>query len=340
MSYRLRNAAYLLSFTPAVLVIYGNLHGNWFSWLNIIYSLVLLGMIESFTGSSDANEHSAAKDPFPEMILFGHVLSHTASLYSLFFGIRMGILEGPWLIGAILSTGVAAGSSGIIVAHELIHKANPFKRFLGRYLLASTGNFYFYVHHLRIHHRDVATTQDAATARKGESLYAFFLRSVREQITQSAASEHKRTGGKSWGLNHELTKALFMVLMVALTVWWFSGITGLFSWMGMGLFANFLLEYVNYIEHYGLSRNPGTRVNEWHSWSCDKHISRFLLIDLSRHADHHNVASKPYHTLISYEQGPQLPGGYASLILPALIPQWWFRITHPILAVIEKEKAA
>jgi alkane 1-monooxygenase len=335
MSPRLRNLAYLISFFPAVITIYGNLHGSWYSWLNFIFILFFLGILEHFTGTSNANEHSSARDSFPELILFGHVLSHTAGIVSLFFGIRQGILEGPWLVGAILSTGVAAGSSGIIIAHELIHKINPIKRILGRYLLASTGNFYFYVHHLRIHHRDVATDQDAATARKGETLYAFFLRSVREQVKQSVAAEFKISGKGFWYVGNEVFKSLLLVTAVAASAYLYSGLTGLLSWLLMCLFANFLLEYVNYIEHYGLKRTPDTRVNEWHSWSCDKYISRFLLIDLSRHADHHNIASKPYHTLKSYPEGPKLPGGYASLFLPALIPAWWFRITHPLLKKME-----
>lgn len=340
MSYRLRNLAYLFSLSPGLLVIYGNMTGGWQAWLNLFYSLGFLGLLEYFTGVTKSNEHSPAKDPFPEFILYLHVLTHTFVLFSFFLGMYLGVLQGHALIGAMLSTGVAAGSSGIIVAHELIHKASPLKRFLGRYLLASTGNFYFYVHHLRIHHRDVATTQDAATARKGESVYRFFLRSVKEQIEQAAASERKRAGNNWWKPEHEFVKAFILMGLIGLPVLYFCGITGLMAWAGMGLFANFLLEYVNYIEHYGLTRSQGAKITEWHSWSCDKHISRFLLVDLSRHADHHNMASKPYHTLDSYEQGPQLPGGYASLIIPALIPQWWFRITHPLLSDLEQQKTA
>lgn len=338
MSYRWRNTAYLFSLTPVILVIYGNMTGGWASWLNLCYSLIFLGIVEFLSGGSSGNEHSPADDPFPEFILFAHVIAHSFGLWSLFQGIHIEILEGVSLLGAILSTGVAAGSSGIIVAHELIHKASPLKRFLGRYLLVTTGNFYFYAHHLRVHHRHVATSQDAATARLGEPLYAFFLRSVREQITQSAASEQKRLGGTWFSWRNELTKAIVAIMGIALIVFVFTGFQGLLSWLGVCVFANFLLEYVNYIEHYGLTRSPETKVNEWHSWSCDKHISRFLLIDLSRHADHHNKASKPYHTLDSYKQGPMLPGGYASLILPALLPFWWYRLTHPILHKIEQDQ--
>ena len=94
------------------------------------------------------------------------------------------------------------------------------------------------------------------------------------------------------------------------------------------LTANFLLEYTNYIEHYGLSRTDKERVNETHSWQTDKVISRFILIDLSRHSDHHFYASKPYHTLLTFEKSPVLPGGYASAIYLALIPPIWFHVIH------------
>ncbi len=338
MSYRWRNAAYLFSFTPAILVVYGNMTGGWTSWLNLCYSLFFLGILEQLSGSSSANEHSPASDPFPEFILFAHVLTHSIGLGSLFHGIHSGILEGSSLLGAILSTGTAAGSSGIIVAHELIHKADNLKRLLGNYLLTSTGNFYFYVHHLRIHHRHVATSQDAATAREGENLYAFFVRSVREQISQSAASEQRRLGEQWFSGSNDFLKSVAWVLLFGIMIYAVAGIYSFLSWLGVCFFANFLLEYVNYIEHYGLTRNPETKVNEWHSWSCNKHISRFLLIDLSRHADHHNKASKPYHTLEAYSQGPILPGGYASLIIPALLPFWWFHLTHPMLRKIRKQE--
>jgi alkane 1-monooxygenase len=90
--------------------------------------------------------------------------------------------------------------------------------------------------------------------------------------------------------------------------------------------ANLLLEYTNYIGHYGLRRNEKERVNELHSWQSDKVVSRYFLIDLSRHSDHHFHAAKPFNTLVSYENSPVLPGGYASMFLPALFPPLWFSL--------------
>ena len=95
-----------------------------------------------------------------------------------------------------------------------------------------------------------------------------------------------------------------------------------------GIVGFLFLESVNYIEHYGLSRMDNERVNEKHSWQSDKLISRFLLIDLSRHSDHHFHAAKPFNQLLSYPESPVLPGGYASMMLPAMIPPLWFKLVN------------
>jgi alkane 1-monooxygenase len=75
-----------------------------------------------------------------------------------------------------------------------------------------------------------------------------------------------------------------------------------------------------------------------HSWNSDSRVSRYLLVDLSRHADHHFYASKPYHTLQTYDNAPELPGGYAALLVPALIPPLWKALVHPQLAIWEENQ--
>ena len=106
------------------------------------------------------------------------------------------------------------------------------------------------------------------------------------------------------------------------------GVAAAAAFVMQAVVANFLLEYTNYIEHYGLTRNSGERVTEIHSWQSDKVISRFFLVDLSRHSDHHYYASKPYHVLMSYEKSPVLPGGYVSAFYLALIPSLWFKVMN------------
>jgi alkane 1-monooxygenase len=140
-------------------------------------------------------------------------------------------------------------------------------------------------------------------------------------------SERVRKAGKSiWSLNHYVVRQVVLHLLLDVLIWYSLGYIALLGFVLHCVVANFLLEYVNYIEHYGLSRDEKVRVTELHSWQSDIPVSRFLLIDLSRHADHHYHASKPYHTLLSYEKSPELPSGYAGLFFVAAIPPLWFSL--------------
>jgi alkane 1-monooxygenase len=329
-----RNLSYLLSLLPACAAIWANLHGGVWAWTNIVFSFGVLGIAEIFSPSVKSNAHSNPKDSLPEFILMLHLVLHLAVLASLFYGFQNNILQGGYLIVAAIGTGAATGSGAIIVAHELIHKASNSKQFLGKLLLTFSGNFYFFVHHLRIHHRYVGTPADAATARYNESLYHFIIRSIGGQIAEAWASEKLRLSKKNqaaFSAGNIIVQNIFLQLCIYLILGLVFGWIGALIWLIVTGFANILLEYVNYIEHYGLVRPDAVRMNDNYSWNCDKVISRFFLVDLSRHADHHEFPSKPYHILNSTPNSPVLPAGYASMVLPALIPPLWKAIVHPKL---------
>lgn len=332
MNPALRNWLYLLSFTPAIVVIYGNLQGGYWTLGNIMYSLVILALIEWMTPPMKSNEASAGDDQMPKFILMFHVPLQLASMASLFYGIQTGIIDGGWIVAAALSVGLNSGSGAIIVSHELIHRTHAFERFLGKLLLFTVGNMYFYIDHLKVHHKLVATPQDHVTARYHESLYRFFGRSVSGQLRGAIHIENKRLQTENRSpllLNHYVYRqfVLQFVLMGALYV--FIGFWAFVAYLVQCFFANFLLEYVNYTQHYGLLRKEKERVSEMHSWDSDQLVSRFVLVDLSRHADHHAHAAKPYHTLAHFENSPKLPSGYAGLFFLAAIPALWFKVIHP-----------
>jgi alkane 1-monooxygenase len=176
--------------------------------------------------------------------------------------------------------------------------------------------------------------RDPATARRGESVYAFFLRSVSGQIRSAWNVEKIRLGHEGVSplnpRNYVLSSIMLSFLLSAL-FYFLAGRAGLLVFVVQAFVANFLLEYTNYIEHYGLWREENVRVNAELSWQSDRVISRFILIDLSRHSDHHFYASKPYHTLRTYDESPVLPGGYASCFYIAILPPLWYKIIHPRL---------
>jgi len=331
MNAYLRNSLYILSFTPAVAVVLGNLNGGVFTLTNFIYSLVCLGLVEWITPASSSPHHTPKQDFMPKLILLLHVPAQLLALCSLFYGIYIQSISGYWILTAAFSTGLNSGSSAIVVSHELIHCKDKIEQWFGKFLLFTAGNVYFFIEHLKVHHKWVGTDKDHATAKYGESLYQFFIRSVKGQTIGAFNMETTRLKALN---KPAISFANFVVvqialqIIVAILILFIAGPLFLLAWLIQCLVANFLLEYVNYIQHYGLMRNEKQRVTEEYSWESNQFVSRFVLVDLSRHADHHYYASKPYHTLVGYEASPKLPSGYAGLFFIAAVPFLWKKVMH------------
>jgi alkane 1-monooxygenase len=244
--------------------------------------------------------------------------------------------EWPIVWGLAFGAGFLTGAQGITYAHELGHSRHRADRFLAWVLMTSVNYSHFMVEHYRGHHVRAATQDDPASAHWGESLWRFLPRTLAGSFTHAWALEAKRLRehGRgwlssplawTWGLN-----AAFMIMLAAFGQW-----KALAFWLGQSAFAIWLLETVNYIEHYGLQRE--TRPNGQrepfgvaHAWNADHVLSNSLLANLQRHSDHHVNAWKPYAQLQALP-GPQLPTGYAGCLLLASIPPLWFRLMHPRL---------
>lgn len=329
MTGNIRNTLYLLSLSPSMLVIAGNLYGGIFTLSNLVYSLVFLAIIEWLTPAFISNEHTKKTDSIPQFILLLHAPVQIISLCSLFWGIHENIIQGPWVFCAALSTGLTSGTSAIVISHELIHRKSKLNQALGRFLLFTAGNIYFFIEHLKIHHKWVATSKDHSTALKGESIYTFFVRSTFGQIKGAYTLEKERLTKEnafSISLENYVVRQIGLQILVIAFLYITLGIYGPIAWLIQAFFANFLLEYVNYIQHYGLVRDEKQRQSDEHSWDSEQFVSRFVLVDLSRHADHHTYASKPYHTLTYSNKSPKLPCGYAGLFFIAATPPLWRKV--------------
>lgn len=78
-----------------------------------------------------------------------------------------------------------------------------------------------------------------------------------------------------------------------------------------------LLECVNFFEHWGLERR-GPRVSPVDSWDTTSWFTLYTLAGLSRHADHHAFAARPYQQLRHWDESPKLPAGYFGMVVLAL----------------------
>jgi len=243
-------------------------------------------------------------------------------------------------IGHITAFGIMCGAFGINVAHELGHRKNKWEQLLSKTLLLSSLYMHFFIEHNRGHHKRVSTVEDPASARYGEHIYAFWLRSLWGSFHSAWHLEFKRLAKKGlpgvhW--SNEMIWYQVLQLTILAILWWWFGIYAMLLFWSSAVVGILLLETVNYIEHYGLTRQQQQsgnyeRVMPQHSWNSDHLIGRLLLFELSRHSDHHYKASKKYQVLKHHQDSPQMPTGYPGMMLLALFPPAWFNTMHNLIA--------
>jgi alkane 1-monooxygenase len=240
------------------------------------------------------------------------------------------------VVGLTVSVGTTAGIFGIVAAHEMVHSPRKAERGLALGLFACLGYMHFRIAHLHGHHVRGATFEDPASARFGESVYHFLVRSIVGQVGEAWTFEAKRLrrrGRPVLGLGNRLIVYLLIELLilagVALLGW-----RALGFWIGEAAVAILLLELFNYIAHYGLQRRRDARgiyerMSAQHSWNSRCRMNNWSLFNMGRHSDHHRRPSQAYQRLVALPRAPQLPGGYAEAILLSLVPPLWRRVMDP-----------
>jgi alkane 1-monooxygenase len=236
-------------------------------------------------------------------------------------------------VGLMTTVGIIGGVA-ISAAHELGHRRVRLERRLSKIALAQTCYGHFFVEHNRGHHARVATAEDPASSRLGESLYQFIPRSVLGGMWSAWRIESvrfARLGKSRWSVRNDVLNAwlLSAALFVVLAVWF--GATVLPWLVGQAIIGFCMLEAVNYLEHYGLRRQKLAdgryeRVNAAHSWNSNTVVSNVFLFHLQRHSDHHAHPIRRYQSLRHSLDAPQLPTGYSTMILLALVPPLWRRV--------------
>ena len=244
--------------------------------------------------------------------------------------------------GFVVSLGVVGGILAINVAHELIHRNNRAERFFGGVLLASVCYGVFKVEHVRGHHLRVATADDPASARCGESVYAFVPRSILGTCSHGWRIEAERLArggvfGAAATLRNEVLHWSLLSLAFACAVALWLGAAGVVIFVLAGFVAIVELEMVNYIEHYGLVRKVGADgkpepVRYENSWDYSGWLTNALLINLQRHSDHHAHGGRPFGALNSHDEAPQLPASYAAMLVLALVPPAYRAVIHRRIA--------
>ncbi|HMP29547.1 MAG TPA: alkane 1-monooxygenase, partial [Saprospiraceae bacterium] len=209
------------------------------------------------------------------------------------------------------------------------------ERAMSKILLLSTMYMHFYIEHNRGHHKNVSTDEDPASSKYGENIYFFFFRSIIGSWKSAWKLEEERLKKADlpfWSLQNEmLVFQIIQVSFLSLIILSF-GFKVAFWFIAAAAIGILLLESVNYIEHYGLRRKKQNgkyeRTKPIHSWNSNHPIGRAVLLELSRHSDHHYMANRKYPILRHFEDSPQMPTGYPGMMLLALIPPLWFFVMH------------
>ena len=242
------------------------------------------------------------------------------------------------LVGLTLSMVLGIGM-GASVSHELGHRPALIDRLTSILMMAPFNMTDFYIYHNFGHHKSVATPEDHAAARYGQSLWQFVFRSIYNKSRsawQIEAVRLQRNGLPAFHWRNQMIWLASLPLILLITL------TALYGWVVVPLFigqcfiGRMILGIADYLEHYGLARRKLASgeyeaVRTDHSWDDAYLVSSLMFCQIDRHSDHHANEGRPYQILRVIEGAPRLPYGYMVMMFVAMIPPLWRKMMHPLV---------
>jgi alkane 1-monooxygenase len=312
--------------------------GNTAYWLGPVLIFIIFPALDHIIGTDSENPPDSIlkwleEDKYYRRVTYAWVPVQYAGLIFACWLWAYGDLNTLASVGLAVTVGVVNGIA-IATAHELGHKRPNLERWMSKIALAPTCYGHFYIEHNRGHHVRVSTPEDPASSRFGENFYAFWPRTVWGSLKSAIHLEKQRldrVGSGFFSLKNDLINAWLMSLVL------FVALTAVFGWVVLpylivqAIIGFSLLEVVNYLEHYGLLRQKKEdgryeRCQPKHSWNSNMVASNVFLFHLQRHSDHHAYPTRRYQALRHYDEAPELPEGYATMIVYALFPPVWRRV--------------
>ncbi|MBK8515276.1 MAG: alkane 1-monooxygenase [Saprospiraceae bacterium] len=331
---------YLFVLTIPGVVLLSILLGGLWSYFALIFTFIFIPLLElylkpSLKNISEAEEAIAQKDKFYDILLYLMVPIQYFTFF--YFLTRIG---NPNLMffektGMTIAFGISCGVLGINAAHELGHRNSWHEQWMSKLLLLTSQYMHFFIEHNRGHHKNVATDLDPASGKYGENLYTFQIRSVKDgwiSAWRLEGEKLKKDGRQFWSWHNEMLRFQIIQITFILGIYLIFGLVVLIFYLISAFIGISLLETVNYIEHYGLRRKEFQgkyeRTMPVHSWNSNHPVGRLLLLELSRHSDHHFLANRKYQILRHFDESPQMPTGYPGMVLLSFFPPLWFKVMH------------
>lgn len=307
-------------------------------WLPLLFYYGTVPLLDMLIGEDRSNPPEEVvpqleRDPFYRYV--------TYALVPLIWG---AYLFGAWFVGTqnlplhgiaamVLLMGGMCGF-GINLGHELGHKKGRTERWLAKFVLAPCAYGHFFIEHNKGHHRDVATPEDPASSRMGESIWKFVRREMPGAFKRAWKLEKDRLEeqGKSvWSPGNEILQPALITLLLWGALIGAFGIAIVPYLLAVALWGAFQLTSANYVEHYGLLRRKRAdgryeRTQPHHSWNSNHMFSNWATFHLQRHSDHHAHPTRRYQSLRHFEHLPSLPNGYFGMFLVAYVPPLWYAV--------------
>lgn len=342
----MKDLKYLAAYSIPLAAIMGLIFKGYWAFFTPLFAFVLVPILELLLPVQTANLEKVEVEKKSRNSLFDVLLYINVPLVYGLVGWFLWSLT--WfqyttseLVGLTISVGIAVGSNGINVAHELGHRSTRWEKTLAKALLVPALYMHFFIEHNFGHHVHAATKEDPASARYNQSVYAFWFTSMFRQYVNAWRIQMdllKRDDLSFFSIKNDMLYYTVIQGLYLAAIGWLLGPLSFVAAMGIGISSAILLETINYIEHYGLSRSKTKhgryeRVSEIHSWNSNHVIGRVILYELTRHSDHHYKASKKYQLLDCHETSPQMPFGYPTSMLLSLVPPLWFSIMNKRIPV-------
>jgi len=250
----------------------------------------------------------------------------------------------PGVIAAVLGCSLLSAILGTIVGHELTHRTwDPVSLLIGRWLLSFSWDAGFAIEHVYGHHAYIGSVEDPATAPRGRNVYKHILVSTYTGNVSAAKIEAARLQKKRlgvWSLHNRYIRGLLMSVALEVAAFALAGWAGVFIFTASALITKAMLEIVNFMEHYGIVRNPKSPVQPYHSWNSNKRFSSWATFNLTRHSHHHAEGDVPFHKLQPYNDAPMMINGYLSTMFLTLIPPLWNALMIPKVLAWDKKYAS
>jgi toluene methyl-monooxygenase len=314
--------------------IVGFLLGGWWMWAGLGTFFVLAGL-----DMLSRPDFSVRRFRYPRLADVPLYL-HGALMVALYAAFAWRMHAGVGVDGAGQQALVLAGAVASLVwlnavpnvpiAHELMHRKEPLARGLAKVMCAFFADAHRDIPHLYTHHIHFDTETDADYAPRGTSVYPFMWRCTKRNFEELLIAARKRrdvTGAALWSPRN----FLFWEFAVPLAVGLYGGLLAGALTLLAQVAAKFFLEALNYIQHYGLVRVPGSPTRLHHTWNHLTWLDRTIGFEITTHVDHHIDPDLRFDQLVPHPDAPQMPNLFVCAV-SAFIPPLWFRhIAKPLL---------